>query len=1027
VPKPLHLLVLAQYPPRPPWTKADADAFLPSGVSSTSTSATPWRIDTSAVSGVTDSRSRGTGSALQSLAPAPDDAPGQWGALLEGQPVLHCYALGAEELRKASYLGIEPWHHITMQWGDGDPAGLGLMLDGNPGQDVSGLTPAQYQSQRSGGALRGDTLTLPGLALKSARSKISAPSAPADLEGSSTIELEVPAFAGGGGGLALRHLLPSRGAVTIGDEVIAYEKLNTSGIADWRRGARQDTVRNDPTVAFPRTTDHPAASGAQSGSIVWPSGFRRVLTSGTLLTGNATLAERLPTDTTVRISAATGTPVDTAGRHLVDDGLILTCSGTIPFDEYALLWLSGYTAGGAGIAQAVPVRRLPGTSQLEVQRVLPRRQNVGSSITIPPAFTAFYLDLSVDHDLAGVPLNGGANPANDPLATGRFLAAGGTSTLHALQILEPTNGGCEWIAYNSLLEVGHPNGTGGSVSRVYAVMSGSPLIWRGQQRTAIQSFPTSSRVLPVQTVVADGRGLLTGDVVSFVPPIGASLSVPAFQAVVRYTPVDTGTVALSTDTFQSWFALTERVPELGTAPGLAANGYHLIHGSGIGPGWDLSPTSATLPAMVWQRGAPPRVDRWLRGVSGKALLALMPDSEGEVDGLWAASPVGPTDVSGHGVVRSVSSASLATAPLTAVGTELTFNRPLVPSADYRLAQVAGETLVLGPGSSSSSAVVIAKPVLATGAWAGVPVAPPAAVLGGGIAQDQLATVRLLPLGPVARMVNQNGGTSGDAIVFHAEDPTGGIAQQVSLAATVGSVTTAAVAPWVGTPLLVVPQVPASGSPTAGPEVLMLPSADRRGQFLTAPWLRGMYDTTKTDWQATDEPIVIRWWPRYPSLLPPTPRPEAYRSRQFPWFSLPWHLRRLKLTGVAAGNEVDAADAVTEVRVMAGARADGAVQAGVFAFVGGSGPGDWSVVSKTSFPSPNQIERSSPSGWTWGPAITEIDGVEARLTWHYKGTGIGISADTMSDLAQRGGTPVHSHGLRLYGTAPIVVLGTETGP
>ena len=46
------------------------------------------------------------------------------------------------------------------------------------------------------------------------------------------------------------------------------------------------------------------------------------------------------------------------------------------------------------------------------------------------------------------------------------------------------------------------------------------------------------------------------------------------------------------------------------------------------------------------------------------------------------------------------------------------------------------------------------------------------------------------------------------------------------------------------------------------EIVSLP------QMITAPWLRGMYGTTPHAWPtAAGAPLVIAWWPRYPSAFP----------------------------------------------------------------------------------------------------------------------------------------------------------------
>jgi hypothetical protein len=248
-----------------------------------------------------------------------------------------------------------------------------------------------------------------------------------------------------------------------------------------------------------------------------------------------------------------------------------------------------------------------------------------------------------------------------------------------------------------------------------------------------------------------------------------------------------------------------------------------------------------------------------------------------------------------------------------------------------------------------------------------------------------------------------------------------------------------------------------------------PDANR---YSTAPWLRGLYNTARQNWtggwsEEAAVPIVIGWWPRYPSALPRatagTPLlPQHYRSRTYAWVGFPFSLYgayydpdRLPLLPAPDNDQPLAQiDLDPDSYFTDGAGDYFAVEARALSYAdawstGASGTGvmDWSLQGGVP------LSPSSPISWTitrgtlpplhgvscdasaafstakdtarcfhdGSGKARPVDGAELRVLWSYAQA---PSGPPFADLADATDRTLTIRAARLRCLAPVRVLATE---
>jgi hypothetical protein len=213
------------------------------------------------------------------------------------------------------------------------------------------------------------------------------------------------------------------------------------------------------------------------------------------------------------------------------------------------------------------------------------------------------------------------------------------------------------------------------------------------------------------------------------------------------------------------------------------------------------------------------------------------------------------------------------------------------------------------------------------------------------------------------------------------------------------------------------------------------------KWLTASWLRGMYNTPKQTWalNGTLQPILIGWWTRYPSALPNTQLSGAegaaqLRCRSYPWIGFPLHVARARFDNGTMPFQVNFNPGLTvnevlttnptlqvEIRAMAGAIDGDPKRPG--ALENGASLGDWQSVNPVVLP------VGGAGGWTdianlftWNVAgqPNETEGVEVRVAFRYTTT----ASSNLEDIARAANRAPLISGAKLRFHAPVTTLGAE---
>lgn len=946
------------------------------------------------------------------------------------------------------------WYHLTLVLGGDRPGQVRMLIDGIAGQDVSRTPPASPDDLNTG-----DFLTLPAMPLATALPLLVANGLPAG-GGSAYIVPSItvqPVL-----GLSAEDLFPKRGMIRIDDEYIAYDQVVGNTFQNCQRAQRQNTETDNanPELRWPLTQEHLA------GALVVPAGYRLTPGGGTIYRGGSNLAENLgngdPTDgwrisTKIDISATPPLIFEDTNSDMVNDQLVWPGSDptvtTIP------------VLGGA-IAQ-FPVRgivRIQGSPQYLAYsgRTATELLNVTDctalvSLVPTPGASPFTARDDVVMNpiptsqteapyvyLVGIPLDA------DPTGAGVY-----NDTLNETVIsLQHPSGRVEWIGYDWMAS---DNG-----AEHYCIASGGfRRANRGRERTdfcgritdvvngltavptyattALTSshfFPAGSQVLPVQTRVgSQGHWVATGDVITLLPKNPTAQPDPLpIQAVVRYAAydgLDTAGGDAFIDTKNEWFAFDAPLPRA-----LNAADFEIL----CGPAWagqDLTPMSpvnqprgATIRLDYLSGGALGNVDTALFSPAPVALIpaeaqtahdgrtqttgviidALVAGNLGGQGGSW---PRDPNAASGVGVASAIDGGTVDHSDFAARGRIIRLDHATLTN-EMGLISLNGETFAYRqlrngeqsgiPGFNADSDVMLIGRGLLDLTDPATPVhSLPQGPTRGGTVLTPLLDVLPLPLGPVA-LVNQ---ALPDFTAFTFD--TGLHDPRTSNERPKHEALDAPIA------LVCHPD----GDRTQVTALALAGEIERHVQirpgtwvwdceYVLAPWLRGMYNTTPTGAGNLDD-IVIGWWPRYASALPNDlsavgDEAALLRCRRYVSAGFPVAMRNMRFdTGNPATIEVDGTLSADLIRLEARASA--------------VRDHDWA--------------RLAPEQWldgTWEPPgifgvgdfVNDVNGAELRLWWRYD-----VAASSALDVLGESGsrTPL-INSVRMRWTAPTALLSVE---
>jgi len=955
----------------------------------------------------------------------------------EGAKVRHFYKVKG---------GFQPgrWHLLQVSIANDRPGGHAIVLDGVVGRDASANAVASLAAMR-----HGDHATLPCVRLVAEIPAVNVAQVGGTALDLPTIEVQ-PVL-----GFNADQLFPARGMLRIDDEYITYTTVTGNTFNGCKRGERQNTVQGGGNVPqnWPGTQIHPI------NSLVYPGGYRINVGDGQFFRGSGTLAAALGAgDTTPDPYIGQKDPVKTASDPKVVENRFRTWGfwkknslpsevngdtppkrvvRCAPTPNFTKIDLDGEFPTGAFPPRGFVLVRSPEGGQF----VLYYKSNSGGSLgnfdcfgNASPAFGAPNAITEVD----SFAFNADNAPGNASVqvillsieVTGAdFAQFPPIQPLGAFQVEHPGTRRIEWLTYTHtriasdgsahfVHRTGFPFG---NVNSGTGAFTRSPTgSGRGAQRSAYAGdplfpllgadavFPAGSVVLPVHGIVGFARAhfIATGDVVTLAKPT-TETGIKPVQLVVRFAATDgypdlAAAASGQFDTRNEWFSFAAPVPTSTLTNGSTFEmlGWPCWSGDDIS---SLNPTPTTrglMPRMdAFNTGYTPDSDAEMvigsadsrRGGSGATMDAVLDTM------LAAATPRAGRASDLCQVTRLLNSAGNA---LLNTGSQATFivdaNQGIFNDQRCGIMLLDGEAVayrpltggergIFGNGYNGSRHVC----VIGRG------------LLGSSIIDHQLPTtapqiglaVMTLPIGPVYQLNTALPAGVSDLVTF-TENPNspGGFQEQPNAPA-----------------LLIT-------SPDGlKHEILLNPNK------ATAPWLRGLYNSTVENWTLSDPgPIAIGWWPRYPSALPKdlpsNARHQAalLRCRAYAWAGFP-----LRLYGARFDLSVGQPRATVSLlddggglfRVEARALATGL---------------DWMQATAVGVTAGADRDVSGAFNGTQF-ANKAVDGAELRVTWQYAAATPGATntAQHLADLATNGNRAPTLGAVRVRCLAPSTILATQS--
>ena len=804
------------------------------------------------------------------------------------------------------------WHLVQVAFSSNQPGGMSIMVDGLVGRDVT-RTPGDTTAM----TIPGDHLTQPVLMLAS---DLPTTQQVRDIGSRALymdrIELQAIAYSSGKltGAAAVRYLLPERGLVRIGIEYISYQWIDDDGaLRDCVRARRQRSHAGIDDQGVPTWSDSYLMEPHRIGDAVYPGGFAFSIPQNVPWhRGGCHLAQPMPDgdrNHKFQVWSKVGVPVLQAVSTTIPlfGGVI----AQFPPRGYVLIGndqLYYDNLGAVGIPElrnvhydsnAVPVVDADGAPVLGPDGQQLTR--AGWQSGLPRAYLSSDDVVLISQEIAG---KNAAGVDIDPTQHIRYAQLG-TNFVQLYDARDSSAGAnagrAEWISYTEIRSrTDYPKTLGARMSylinlslettdivpdpdpmqpptHVKVVRGGfwftdghsAPFIRAGAracERTGFaaadfsdyvpttHTFPAlSTRVIPVQTELELAYLLEAGDVVTLAPKVMGGEQRP-IQLCVRYSADDgfpedkTSTTATAWNTQARYFAFTEAIPDEWN-PSNAA--FHLLSWPCWTPEVDLGVISNPLWSstrhgwvLPWGNAFAPDFTPNTGSPANRTLNFLMTDATGTtgavatIDAIHAGEQPGwrqGTQVQAN-IVPPDNNPWLDDLLLTA-RLAIRTDQPVFTAA-YGLIDIGGEVFAY-KADSTQDRMDAERPmnpdlVLNNQAWL-----IGRALLGSTrrVHRGQELVLHL-PIGPVAEIRNT-------ALPI---DQLGPVAFDGSFAA---------------------PAMLLSSRNGDQMELTTMPNNH------TAPWLRGMYNTTPVAWEARPDaatwsnlaPIAIGWWPRYPSAFP----------------------------------------------------------------------------------------------------------------------------------------------------------------
>ncbi len=976
--------------------------------------------------------------------------------------IQHRYALGS-----AFITGT--WHLIQVAFSSNQPGGMSIIVDGLVGRDVTLLASTANPVAMS---LPGDHVTLPSMVL---RQNISAPDPSVDGANAlylNKIKLDACAQVGGAmvtGGAAVKALLPNRGIVRIGNEYISYQSITVDSdgnglLNECLRARRQQTGAQWSQVN--RLEQH------ETGAPVVPGGFAIGNQGDNLWRGDCLLAQAMPD----------GDPTHNYQVHatvnVVSPAIVAAGETTIPLNgDLKEFPMRGYVMANNSVlyyydnriplpsSPAVPgkfpniERQLRNIIRWTATSIVPDPARPGEFITTDSWDRGTISDLSagetivlVSVELSGDPTKSNAyNFVRKVGETPFYPQAQGTGAL--LQLYDTDGGRAEWVEYTSIDSRTYPTG-GDAVSYLMNITllpaDLRPGFWfdkilraglRGRGRTAFakedftsysparDGFPVGTRVIPVQTRVSSGHRLEAGDVVTL-----ASVNtgtVRLCQMCVRYSashgfsddinipPIDAGR--------SKYFAFTDAIPETWNTN---KNAYQLLCWPCWTPKIDLSPGPASIPTLnpgwvlPWGTAYAPNFNDNGGKISILADSNSSPGNKATIDAVCSGPQIDQAHVNLPGIW-------LDDQPLRE-RTVVVANQGIFTDL-YGIVEIGGETFAYKQWDNESDPFVQST----TQAWL--------------IGRSLLgSTARIhkgpelilrLPIGPVTEVI---GSVPPPPVTIPPTPP-----KPMGIDFT--------------GPLDLVP-LPAGRS--FNPPAVLLTSRDGKSQEITvlpnnhtAPWLRGMYNTTPINWAVRPPvpaiappptngsqppplppipnlaPLAIGWWPRYPSGYPKDlstraadERAAFLRCRSYAWagFPLRFHDTQFGGTDLAQVTALSTGGGLFDLQALA---LDGRMDWGVAkmdSLLNGNNSNAFnSEIFKVLTDESLNSRLTNEAG-----AIRTVDGAELRIIWTYRDKPLiednpaASPAEWLQEAARSGNSAPMIGPVYLRARAPNKVISVE---
>lgn len=961
------------------------------------------------------------------------------------------------------------WHLVQVAFSSNQPGGMSIIVDGLVGRDVT-RTPADTTAM----TVPGDHLTQPVLVLAT---ELPTTEQVRDIGTRALyvdrIALQAIAYDSVKltGAAAVRRLLPERGLVRIGREYISYQWIDDDGaLRDCVRGRRQRTHGGVDSNGVPTWNEAHVMEPHRLGDAVYPGGFAFSIPGNVpWYRGGCHLAQPMPdgdpthkyqvwSNVGIALLEADSTAIPLLGGVIAQfppRGYVLIGPHQVYYDNNNVLPSTVTPPGLLNVHYwgATTVTNPDGTTTTRD----------GWVSGLPTSFTATDEVVLISQEIAGA----------DPTRTRAYASSGFMQLYDARPDSAGGNAGrVEWISYSEIRSrTDYPTTAGTRVSYLinlsqettdivpdpdpmqppmhvkvlrggfwFADGRSAPFIrfgTRARERTgfaaadfsdydpAVHTFPAlTTRVIPVQTNLELAYLLESGDVVTLAPKVMGGGQRP-IQLCVRYSADDAFPEDKNSATATAWnsmnrhFAFTEAIPDEWN-PSNAA--FHLLSWPCWTPeddlsqlntnsqwrrdrlGWVLPWGNAFAPDFTPNSGSP--ANRTLTFLTTGAVGAT--GAVATIDAIHAGEQPGwrqGTQVQAN-IVPPDDNPWLDDQPLTgrlAIRTDQT-----VFSFPYGLIEVGGEVFAYKTDSTQdrldAERPMNPDPVRNNQAW----------LVGRGLLgstrriHQGTELVLHLPIGPVAEVV--------DALPI---DALGDVRLDGSFAA---------------------PAMLLSSRNGDIMELTTMPNSH------TAPWLRGMYNSTPVAWAArpndgtfaNNSALAIGWWPRYPSAYPNGGMPDYFAElmacRSYSWAGFPLRFHQSRFPQVPGLAQVQVLGTGNGVFALNAYALDGSFDWGntmVANLSDGITAPAAPVDATGAFNSERFLtasdERISDRLAYQGEAPRAVDGAELRVTWTYRTPRLTQAISPAEWLRQ---AAIHSNNapmigpVRLRAFAPNQVLNVE---